>query len=444
MKPTLFKLGKNRYTIALAASSFCFAFFWLPAPRIFDIACILLILLFVPAALSRANYDIRNDAVARTGILFFLYIVLSIIWHRFTLPDYFPNTTSDRRFLRVLYFVAIAYAIAYGRFIAAWQVLAAALGGLFLYLLFTFDPTEWQRAWQGERVDFGIHNAQHTGVVFATSTLALSFLTPRFFTWLRGTSTMKLRTGACLWIAALVFSVWGVIVSQTRGVWLGLGICVLALPGVLLIAHNLRRRPRFSLRKYVVIGVAGATFIGALIAACGLPDVLSQRLSAEKITLEHLRLAASHEDQPVTSIGIRVASWSAATDWIMERPLMGWGGRGSRPLIRHSELFSDWFKKTFDHLHNSYLQTLVEIGLLGAAFIVTIIFLTGRACMRSYKSGSMPLDVFLFAWAFFIFWAIVNFFESYIIYPSGTYLVAIVAGYFYSFCIDQNRPNSHV
>ena len=49
----------------------------------------------------------------------------------------------------------------------------------------------------------------------------------------------------------------------------------------------------------------------------------------------------------------------------------------------------------------------------------------------------MPLDVLLFAWLFFLFWLVVSFFESYIIYPSGTYLVAIVAGFTYSYCIRR-------
>ena len=118
---------------------------------------------------------------------------------------------------------------------------------------------------------------------------------------------------------------------------------------------------------------------------------------------------------------------------------MGWGGRGSRPLIDHSDLFSEKFKNNFNHLHNSYLQVLVEIGFIGAMFIVTLIVLLGRANIGAYQSRRMPLDAFLFSWLFFFFWLVVNAFESYIIYPSGTYLVAMVTGFFYSFCIQSSR-----
>src|SRR5690554_2541136 len=90
------------YTV-LGASSLAFAFFWLPVPRLFDVACYLLILLFVPMTVAPSNADLRKDPVILLGFAFFLFVVFSIIWHRLTLPDHFPPTTSDRRFLRVLY-----------------------------------------------------------------------------------------------------------------------------------------------------------------------------------------------------------------------------------------------------------------------------------------------------------------------------------------------------
>lgn len=433
----------NIFYTALTISSLVFAFFWLPAPRLFDAACIALILLFVPATLLPANRDLRKDPVIQLGMLFFLYLVVSIIWHRLTLPDSFPHTTSDRRFLRVLYFIAIAYTISRNRLLTAWQVLAVAFGGLLIYLAISFNKIEWIRAWNGQRVDFGIHNAQHTGIVFATCALALSFFSPRFFSWIKNKSPLVALGSALFWLTMLLFTLWGVFVSQTRAVWLGLSVTLLLLPGILLFAYSLRGKPRLSSQKLLLGGVAGILLLGLLTAAFNIPDRVSERLLAEKVTLEGLRLAASHEDQRLTSIGVRVASWSAAADWIMERPFMGWGGRASRPLIRQSDLFSDTFKKQFNHLHNSYLQVLVEIGLIGAAFIVVLITLVGRACIKSYQHQTMPLDVFLFSWAFFIFWLVVNIFESYIIYPSGTYLIAIITGFLYSFCIGQKKLFNH-
>lgn len=426
---------------ALAISGLVFAFSWLPVPRLFDVACILLILLFVPATMAPGGHELRKDPLILLGMCFFLYIVISIIWHRLTLPDNFPPTTSDRRFLRVLYFIAIAYAISRSGWLRAWHVLAVAFSGLVIYLTISFDQAEWVRAWYGERVDFGIHNAQHTGVVFATCALSFSIFTPRFYQWIRTVSPSIALISAMLWTAALLFSLWGVFVSQTRGVWLGLGIAAVFFPVILGFAYKLRRTSQVSLRKPILAGVITIAAFSILAAGFNLPSRVSDRLSAEDVTWESLRQAATHETQQLSSIEIRVASWSAAADWIMEKPFMGWGGRGSRPLIRQSELFSDEFKNTYNHLHNSYLQVLVEIGLVGAMFILALMALFGRATIKSYQRRLMPLDVFLFSWLFFIFWLVVNVFESYIIYPSGTYLVAMVTGLCYSFCINKKKPS---
>lgn len=433
----------NNLHVALAISSIIFTVSWLPAPRLFDAACIVLILLFISIILLPDNRDLRKDPAIQLGVLFFIYIVMSIIWHRLTLPDSFPHTTSDRRFLRVLYFIAIAYAIARSRLLTAWQHLALAFVGLLVYLVISFDKTEWVLAWNGNRVDFGIHNAQHTGIVFATCTLALMFFTPRFLHWTKRKPLSVALGSASLWLSVLLFSIWGVFVSQTRAVWLGLSVALLLLPGISVFARSLRGNQLVSPKKFLSGSIAGILLLGLLATGFDVPGLVGSRLSAEKITWETLRLAAAHEEQSLTSVGVRVASWSASADWIMERPFMGWGGRASRTLIRQSDLFSDTFKKTFNHLHNSYLQVLVEIGLVGAVFIVGIMMIIGRACIKSYKNQAMPLDVFLFSWTFFLFWLVINIFESYIIYPSGTYLIAVIAGFIYSFCIGKKASLGH-
>ncbi|WP_169304591.1 O-antigen ligase family protein [Halopseudomonas bauzanensis] len=430
---------KTLYT-ALAMVSLAFAFFWLPVPRLFDVACILLILLFVPATMSPGSHELRKDPLIILGMCFFLYIVISIVWHRLTLPDNFPPTTSDRRFLRVLYFIAIAYAISRSSWLTVWHVLAVAFGGLLAYLAISFDQTEWLLAWHGQRADFGIHNAQHTGVVFATCALSFGIFTPRFYQWVKQASPVIALVSALIWTTALLFSLWGVFVSQTRGVWLGLGVAALFFPVILGFAYKLNRKFPTSLRKPVLGGIIGIAALSILAAGFNLPSRVSERLAAEDVTWESLRQAAAHETQQLSSIEVRVASWSAAAGWIMEKPFMGWGGRGSRPLIRQSELFSDEFKKNYNHLHSSYLQVLVEIGLIGAMLIVALMALLGHATIRGYQRQLMPLDIFLFSWLFFIFWLVVNVFESYIIYPSGTYLVAIVAGTCYSFCVNKQKP----
>lgn len=429
--------SRQAFNSVLAIACLFFAFFWLPVPRLFNLACILFILFFVPAPLHRSNTLLRKDPLIKLAVLFFLYIIFSIIWHRLTLPDHFPPTTSDRRFLTVLYFIGIAYSIKFNRFLNPWHLLAISFLGLLAYLATNFNINEWRQAWLGARVDFGIHNAQHTGVIFATCFLGFGILGPRFYTWSAALPVALRLLGRFLWLAAFLFASWGTLVSQTRAVWLALSITLLVSPVIILLIYKLSPLPRPSVKKLFLTGLAGIALLSGLTMSFDPADLVSERITRENITWERLRQAAKHEKTNLSSAEVRVASWSAATDWIMEKPLMGWGGRGSRPLIRNSDLFSESFKRQFNHLHNSYLQVLVEIGFIGAAFITALIIIFGKATIKSYQRKTIPLDALLFTWAFFVFWAVVNIFESYIIYETGIYLVAIVAGFAYSFCLES-------
>lgn len=420
-----------------------FAFTWLPAPEIFNIVCILLIIVFIPTIAHKSSVNERKDPLIKTSLLFFTYIVISIIWHRFTLPEHFPPTTSDRQFLRVLYFIAIAYAITNCKKFTPWLLLTISFIGLVFYLILNIDSSTLMSALQGERVDFGIHNAQHTGIVFSVFLLVFSAFYFRFFNYIKkyqGFVRVCLLTG---WLTLFLFSLWGVLVSQTRAVWIALALAILCVPLLIKIALKLQNKKFPLSRRALFATLTGISIASVLLMiSFDVGTLVQNRAHQEKVTWESLRQAATYEKANMTSFEIRIASWSAATEWIAERPWMGWGGRGSRPLIRHSEYFSESFKKQFNHLHNSYLQTLVEIGVLGASFIIALIFIVGKKTIQSCQQHNMPIDVFIFSWLFFIFWAVVNIFESYMTFPTGVYFIAVIGGFTYSFCIK--KPDNQI
>lgn len=434
------QVSRNKFVFtALAIASAVFTFSWLPVPRLYDGASICLSLFFVFLIFSPSEKNLRKDPAIQLGIAFFLFLAFSIVWHQITLPDAFPNTSSDRRFLRVFYFIPIAYAIHRSPLLSAWHLLALSYAGLSTYLIATFDYSEWVRALSGARVDFGIQNAQHTGLLFATLLLIAVFFTPRFIFWSKKKKTILTWIANTAWSAMLLFTLWGVAVSQTRAIWLGLTVALLALlPFAAAFTSAVKVKSIFTLRKISLAITISAILAGTLFST-NLPYYIGERISAENVNWDKLYLVATHQDREITSIKVRIASWSAAATWFAEKPFLGWGGRGSRPLIQQSDLFSDEFKERFDHLHNSYLQVLIEIGIIGAAFILALITLVARATIRAYRNGTIPLDVFLFSWTTFFFWTIANTFESYIIYDSGKYLFAIIGGTVYSFCIPDSR-----
>jgi O-antigen ligase len=86
-----------------------------------------------------------------------------------------------------------------------------------------------------------------------------------------------------------------------------------------------------------------------------------------------------------TSIGIRLEIYYMASRAIAEKPILGWGA-GSRPqnfrrLSHHPDKV-----QPHTHLHSQYLQTLTDVGFVGAlivlGFVLTTVFVT---VIRAWK-----------------------------------------------------------
>lgn len=143
----------------------------------------------------------------------------------------------------------------------------------------------------------------------------------------------RLRWLAGPWLVML----WGLVLTYTRGAWLGFGV------GVLTIAATIRRS-----RWQLVAGLI-------LLVAAGLvaPPVLRHRF-------------LSIGDPEEAGLRERVLMWQSGIAMWRERPLLGVGPGGvKREYSRYA--LPEAFKKQTSHVHNAPLQILVERGVLGLA-----------------------------------------------------------------------------
>lgn len=366
-----------------------------------------------------------KDRLIRLCALLILMLVIGYIWQRFSIPKELLAGSPVRLIPAFCFFIVIAYGINAVPKVSPFLLLIIA-GAMLLIHLSLVPADVWSSGWQGQRVDFGFQNAQHTGVIFATALLASLFFLPRVLSLPFRERVLALS----LLLGFILLMIFGVIASHTRAVWLGLilSAVILSLMGGLALFTG-----RYSLRRSTLIRAAT---IGTGILLAGLMMLYfisgntSQRLSEETINATTIEEAQLKTVPRSSSIGIRLGSWNAALEWIAERPVFGWGT--VRKMIKQSPHFDEEFKSRFGHLHNSYLETLVKVG--GAAFMcmIAIAFLVAWRAIMTWRQGKMPTDVFLFSCAFFPFWVTVNMFESYIGYASGFFLNAIIGGFVYS------------
>jgi O-antigen ligase len=154
---------------------------------------------------------------------------------------------------------------------------------------------------------------------------------------------------ATLPLVALPLATWALVVSQTRGVWIG------ALVGLALVA--LLRAPR-------LLGLGAAALVVVLVVR---PAALTDRLTISD---------ASSLD--------RYYMWQAGVDMVLDKPVFGQGPGmilTTYPRYRWPEAPNP----LAPHLHNNVLQVAAERGLPGLVFFLWWVGATVLAASRAAR-----------------------------------------------------------
>lgn len=334
----------------------------------------------------------------------------------FNHPEWMASNPKVDRLGKLFMFIALAWLLGGSTRNTLTLWLSAALG----FLLATFvqgHAADWLRGLSGQRVDFDMRNAQHTAMYFGTVLLGLLCFSPRM---LRKGPASAWRRFTWLLMTALCLT--GLFITQTRAVWLA--VCAAMVFMALIWAlPQLRRRQNHAGMTLACRGGALALLIaGALWAGGG---IITQRLSVESDVIKTV-LNGDFADVPYTSVGIRIQTWRAAAEWIAERPITGWGSNGRSLAIKETPWLPEFVRADFGHLHNYFLEVWIAYGVLGLALFAALAIWVGRGSWQAWRAGVLPNDMALFSLAFFLYWVIVNQFESYNSFGSGVFVFNLV------------------
>lgn len=340
-------------------------------------------------------------------------------------PDWIPPNPQLDRLGKLFIFIGVAWwlggstrntLVLWGLALVGYVIASFTLGqGL----------QEWLKGLQGERVGFGIRNKQHGAMLFGVALLGVVVFARRFIL-ARG---RVIGWRFSIWLAVLGICTMGVLIGQTRAVWLAL-LVALPMAGLLwLISSVSARSGQGQGRRYSRLVLGGLAIGFAMVAVIALvfQDKLATRITAESTVITQL-LHGNVHDVPYTSIGIRVHSWVAASEWIVERPWVGWGDDGRSLVMDHTPWLPEHVKRDFGHLHNYLLEVWVAYGLLGLGVIAALAFWVGRGTWLAWRGGVLPGDMALFGAVFFAYWVIVNQFESYNSFWTGVYVHNLILG----------------
>jgi O-antigen ligase len=165
--------------------------------------------------------------------------------------------------------------------------------------------------------------------------------------------------------------------AQSRGAWLAAALMVpLALYACLRDVDRERHRP-----VLIALGVALLAVLTALFAGDAL---VAHRLAGGEAIAEALA-HGDLADLPSSSVTVRVQL--AALGWHawLAHPMWGIGLRNIHPLIAASGIHIGGYVPP--HLHDAYLQTVVGLGVVGAALLLAAFVLLVRELWLARRAG---------------------------------------------------------
>jgi len=292
---------------------------------------------------------------------------------------------------------------------------------------------ELQAGWIGQRIDLGIHNAQHTAVVFGTALLGWLVFAKRMVV---GKSAAPIR--ATIWAVVAALLVFVIAASQTRATFIGLAVVMVAV-FLWLLAKGLQSSHKKT--YFLIAGLLVLLTVGVWVAK---EDSLRARFATEAPVLVKL-VEGDLAGVPTTSFGYRVHSWRAGFEWIAKYPVFGVGRNGGEIVMKHTEWLQAYTGGRFGHMHSSYMEFAVRYGLFGLAIYIVLFLWIARHAHLTWKAGAMPTDVYFFSLLFVLYYGVVNAVESFMFYTTGrlpfTIVMGGLLGYIWQYQIKKANDN---
>ncbi len=331
----------------------------------------------------------RHSRIAQLTAVLAGYIVIRALVAIAENPDYARFHVEDGGHLLLLgLFICIGWLLQ-GKTQRVYWLLAAGLIGFWLGRMehMPFVEMFTNPAWWKTRQNLELPSAIPFGQYAAASLVGLLIMLPHIWNLGRTHWSRGLIMAAWTWL--LFLSIQGIIVSQTRAVWLSLIVVFF-----MLIIAKLAFFKRLGAMKSVLVVV----LVGGVLATTGYLNrsVLQSRFSAEIDTTSAIfsgefgKIKARNKRGNIKPIGVRYHMILFGIEHWLENPLFGMGPGITRPLVRDQWKLS----RPFTHLHDSYIEMLLRLGLVGTGLILVLLILLVRDAKKARNQGRMDSDLF--------------------------------------------------
>ncbi|MFP4063000.1 MAG: O-antigen ligase family protein [Halochromatium sp.] len=409
---------------------------------------------FLALLLSRPRPRLPQHPLVWLTVAFAFYCLLQGLFPRVTGPALAERWAVASSWAQLAAMVPVAYALR-GEERLVPRLSLLVLMGLLLGMLWRLDWAlllDDREAFLDSRPGFGFPALAYA--LYAGTGL-IGLLALRRRCWYR--HDRRLRWWALpLWLIALCVLAEGVVLTQARGSWLGL-ILVALLGAGLWLRGQWRRQGRVARVPLLVATSALLLLLGFNASEIG------ERLNEEQQVAKQL-LRGTMTDDRISSLTLRWHAQRFGLEAWWKRPWLGWGPGSSYPLMVASvaaeagEAEADsgagadadagagaagvggaevagaapdepvshidaglaaaadgiWHpdEGVLRHLHNSYLELLTQLGLVGFGLWILIAMLLLWAVFDAVRHGRLSRDLglfLMFALLYLAIWSLFNF-----------------------------------
>ncbi len=361
-----------------------FAFSALFSVTLADIGLALVVLAFV--AEGRRLRGLWTEPAVRVALLFAAYVaVQSLFWYlNAPTPGYAATVArTGADWIKLLLFIPFGYWAARRPHHIPGLLLLFALGLAFGFV----RKLDWGA------LDAGFFTRQFTDYLQPLALGLFAGVSALGLLVCRAALLAPVRRGGWRWLilpayaALLLLMLELLMLSFSRSSWLAFAAC-LVLWGLLTLVQALRGRDPTQLRR----GLGTLALVAALLGSAVLMnlDSLRARLGAEGNTLGQIAAGQLAQDNR-SSIALRLHAWQFGTALWLERPWTGWGAGSSGYWIQDSGLtqLRDSDRWLAD-LHNTYLELAFQLGAVGLALFLALVWLIARDCTRACRGAGGP------------------------------------------------------
>ncbi len=293
--------------------------------------------------------------------------------------------------------------------------------GLVLGLIKYSSLADWSNMLELKRVDFGLHNAEHSALWFGSGFMLAVFQLTRRFQSKNQNLLKTLTEFALLVLFLLVF-----VATQTRAAWLGV-IAGLILTSILVIFF---RHTNNHTSRYCYIFGGSLLVLSIVFTSTSFHFLNGPRAKMVRDIEQSTLFVQGDDNVRASSMVVRLFEWRYALTLIEDRPILGYGPATRAELLKKKEI-TDFIGKGYGHFHSSYLDLALGFGLAAAVFFLLMLGSIYYLLVRKWFAGEMKEKIFLLGTTWIVYFAVMNFFESYAFYRTGYCSVCLFIGILY-------------